>query len=91
MSYFHTISYDPSNVKYNTEFPVYLAGTTSSIPVKPAKYYGNVFVTVAVPGTKGYKKIYLPELPIIDIDPGHIISNIRDAIIQYRQREMGLM
>ena len=46
MSYFNAITYDPSNVSYNTELPIYLDGTTSSIPVNGAKYYGNVFGNV---------------------------------------------
>ena len=45
MSYFNTITYDASNVAYNTELPIYLDGTTSSIPVNGTKYYGNVFGT----------------------------------------------
>ena len=40
-------------------------------------------------GMKGYKKIFLPELPIIDLNSGSNISNIRDAIVQYCQREVG--
>ena len=40
-------------------------------------------------GIKSYKKIFLPELPIIDINSGHNISSIRDALIQYCQRELG--
>ena len=40
-------------------------------------------------GAKGYNKISLPELPIIDVNIGHNISNIRDAIVQYWQRELG--
>ena len=46
MSYFNTLTYDPSNVAYNTELPIYLDGTTSSIPVNGTKYYGNVFGNV---------------------------------------------
>ena len=46
MSYFNTITYDASNVAYNTELPIYLDGTTSSIPVNGTKYYGNVFGNV---------------------------------------------
>ena len=46
MSYINTITYDPSNVAYNTELPIYVNGTTSSIPVNGAKYYGNVFGNV---------------------------------------------
>ena len=40
-------------------------------------------------GAKGYKKIGLSELPTIDVHSGPIITNIRDAIIQYCQRELG--
>ena len=40
-------------------------------------------------GIKSYKKIFLPELPIIDINSGHNITMIRDALIQYCQRELG--
>ena len=40
-------------------------------------------------GTKGYKKIHISELPIIDVNSGPNISNIRDALIQYCQREIG--
>ena len=29
-------------------------------------------------GAKGYKKIFLPELPIIDVNSGYNISNIRE-------------
>ena len=46
MSYFNTIIYDASNVSYNTELPISLDGTTSSIPVNGTKYYGNVFGNV---------------------------------------------
>ena len=42
-------------------------------------------------GAKGYKKIYLPELPIIDLNSGSIITHIRDALRQYCQRELGPM
>ena len=47
-------------------------------------------VAPALPaGIKGYKKIYPAELPVIDISSGHNITNIRDALIQYCQRELG--
>ena len=47
-------------------------------------------VAPALPaGIKGYKKIYLTELPVIDISSGHNITNIRNALIQYCQRELG--
>ena len=42
-----------------------------------------------IPGAKGYKKIYITELPIIDLNSGPNISHIREAIIQYCQRELG--
>ena len=42
-----------------------------------------------IPGAKGYKKIYITELPIIDLNGGPNISHIREAIIQYCQRELG--
>ena len=40
------------------------------------------------PGAKGYKKIYITELPIIDLNSGPNISHIREAIIQYCHREL---
>ena len=47
-------------------------------------------VAPALPaGIKSYKKIYLPELPVIDINSGHNITSIRDALTQYCQRELG--
>ena len=42
-----------------------------------------------IPGAKGYKKIYIAELPIIDLNSGPNISHIREAIIEYCQRELG--
>jgi hypothetical protein len=42
MSYFNTTTYDASNSSYNSEFPIYIDGTTSSIPINGAKYCGNV-------------------------------------------------
>ena len=45
--------------------------------------------TLLPAGTKGYKKIHIAELPIIDVNSGPNISNIRDALIQYCQREIG--
>ena len=70
MSYFNTLTYDPSNVSYNTELPIYLDGTTSSIPVNGTKYYGNVFgnvmcsfiveaVILSLEGMSWYHKIYV--------------------------------
>ena len=38
---------------------------------------------------KGYRKIHLSELPIIDLNSGPIITHIRDALSQYCQRELG--
>ena len=43
MSYFNTIIYDPIIVAFNTELPIYLDGTTLSIPVDGSKYNGDVF------------------------------------------------
>ena len=40
-------------------------------------------------GQKNYKKIYRPDLPIIDLNSGPNISHIREAITQYCQRELG--
>ena len=40
-------------------------------------------------GAKGYKRIYITELPIIDLSSGPNISHIREAIIQYCHRELG--
>lgn len=40
-------------------------------------------------GVKSYKKINIPELPIITLNSGPNIPQIRDAIIRYCQRELG--
>ena len=46
MSYFSNVTYDPSNTGYNSEYPIYIDGTSASIPVNGSKYYGNVFGNV---------------------------------------------
>ena len=46
MSYFSNVTYDPTNTGYNSEYPIYIDGTSASIPVNGAKYYGNVFGNV---------------------------------------------
>ena len=45
--------------------------------------------TIPIPGLKAYKKIHISELPIIELNSGPIISQIREALIQYCQRELG--
>lgn len=42
-----------------------------------------------IPHAKSYKKIHNPELPIIDLTSGPNISNIRDALTHYCERELG--
>ena len=46
MSYFSNVTYDASTTGYNSEYPIYIDGTSASIPVNGAKYYGNVFGNV---------------------------------------------
>ena len=46
MSYFSNVTYDPTNTGYNSEYPIYIDGTSASIPVNGTKYYGNVFGNV---------------------------------------------
>ena len=46
MSYFSNVTYDASNTGYNSEYPIYIDGTSASIPVNGTKYYGNVFGNV---------------------------------------------
>ena len=45
--------------------------------------------TTPIFGTKAYKKIHISELPIIELNSGPVISQIREALIQYCQRELG--
>ena len=40
-------------------------------------------------GVKSYKKIAIPELPVIGLNDGPNILHIRDALIQYCERELG--
>jgi hypothetical protein len=40
-------------------------------------------------GVKSYKKIAIPELPIIGLNDGPNILHIRDALIKYCERELG--
>jgi Reverse transcriptase (RNA-dependent DNA polymerase) len=42
-------------------------------------------------GVKVYKKISIPELPIIGLNDGPNILHIRDALIHYCERELGLI
>lgn len=46
MSYFNTVTYDSTSTGYNSEYPIYIDGTSASIPVNGAKYFGNVFGNV---------------------------------------------
>ena len=46
MSYFSNVTYDLKSTGYNSEYPIYIDGTSASIPVNSAKYYGNVFGNV---------------------------------------------
>ena len=46
MSYFSNVTYDSTSTGYNSEYPIYIDGTSASIPVNSAKYYGNVFGNV---------------------------------------------
>jgi hypothetical protein len=45
-NYFNSTTYNASSTAYNSEFPVYVDGTTATIPVNGSKYYGNVFGNV---------------------------------------------
>jgi hypothetical protein len=42
-------------------------------------------------GVESYKKIAIPELPIIGLNDGPNILHIRDALIEYCERELGLI
>lgn len=51
---FNTATYNAASTAYNTEYPIYIDGTTPTIPIKGSVYYpgimGNVMCAFAVDG-----------------------------------------